>query len=219
MRKEEEAREGAPGESRPARKGSRKRMRFGHLWYHRMAGKGGEWRAAFLRSRPCDPAGTVGRLSVAPQPALGWFSRWIAILTTPFKFLGISGWTDTGCFGKGIGRLVRDAQHSTDGFWTLDVRLETFSIAGRPGVPGCFLRIEVEPGTHAHAACSEGAIPRRCHVWFAGPVLVDDDGPFLEVHPDADFEVIGVSETAQEWQTRDRSEIERRHPGVRNGRL
>ena len=193
-------------------------MRFGHLWYHRMAGKGGEWRAALLRSRSCEPAGTVGRLSVAPQPALGCFSRWIAIFTTPFKFLGISGWTDTGCCGKGIGRLVRDAQHSTDGFWTLDVRLETFSIAGRPGVPGCFLRIEVEPGTRAHAACSEQTIARRCHVWFAGPVLVDDDGPFLEIHPDRDFEVIGVSETAEERQTRDGAESDRGLPRARNGR-
>jgi hypothetical protein len=28
-------------------------------------------------------------------------------------------------------------------------------------------------------------------VRFAGPILVDTDGPFLEVHPAGEFEVIG----------------------------
>jgi hypothetical protein len=166
-------------------------MKAGHLWYHRMAEKGGEWRAAFLQSRPCDPAATMARLSGEPQPALCWFSRWIAILTTPFKFLGISGWTDTGCSGRGIGSLVRNAQHSTDGFWTLDVALESFGIGEIAAAAGRFLRIEVEPGTPAHAVCSVRAIEARRSVRFGGPLLVDTDGPFLEVHPAGDFEVIG----------------------------
>ena len=167
------------------------RMKARHLWYHRMAEKGGEWRAAFLQSRPCDPAATLARLSGEPQPALCWFSRWIAIVTTPFKFLGISGWTDTGCSGRGIGNLVRKAQHSTDGFWTLDVALAAFAIDQRVAGTGCFLRIEVEPGTGAHTVCSERVIAARLAVRFAGPLLIDTDGPFLEVHPAGDFEVIG----------------------------
>ena len=193
-------------------------MRIGHLWYHRAARKGGEWRAAFLRSRPCDPAATIGRLSTAPQGRLGWFSRWIAILTTPFKFLGVSGWTDTGCSGRGIGTLVREAQHSTDGFWTLDVRLEAFSIGNRKALPGRFLRIEIEPGTRAHAACEATTLPEDCPVWFGGPILVDTDGPFLEAHPDADFEAIGVSETPREWHTRPGAQERLFPPRARNRR-
>jgi hypothetical protein len=166
-------------------------MKSGHLWYHRMAEKGGEWRAAFLRSRPCDPVATMARLSGEPQPALCWLSRWVAIVTTPFKYLGISGWTDTGCFGKGTGILVRNAQHSTDGFWTLDVALDRFGIGEMEVGAGRFLRIEVEPDTPAHAVCSARLIEARSPVSFAGPLLVDTDGPFLEVHPAGDFEVIG----------------------------
>jgi hypothetical protein len=166
-------------------------MKAGHLWYHRMAEKGGEWRAAFLRSRPCDPPATMARLSAEPQSALCWLSRSIAILTTPFKYLGISGWTDTGCFGSGRGSLVRNAQHSTDGFWTLDVALDAFAIGELPAAAGRFLRIEVEPGTAAHAVCSAQLIEARSEVRFAGPLLVDTDGPFLEVHPAGEFEVIG----------------------------
>ena len=174
----------------PSRKGL-SRMKLGHLWYHRMAGKGGEWRAAFLQSRPCDPAATLARLSDEPRPALSWFSRWIAILTTPFKFLGVSGWTDTGCSGQGTGNLVRDAQHSTDGFWTLDVGLDSFAVDEREAAAGRFLRIEIEPDTAAHAVCAAQSIAARRSVRFAGRILVDTDGPFLEVHPAGDFEVIG----------------------------
>lgn len=180
-------------------------MRLGHLWYHRMAAKGSAWRGAFLRSRPCDPAATIGRLSTEPQPGLCWLSRWIAIVTTPFKFVGISGWTDTGCSGRGIGDLVRDAQHSTDGFWTLDVRLESFRVGDRDAAAGRFVRIEVEPGSRAHAVCSERAIRARCAVGFSGAILVDTDGPFLEVHPDQDFDVLGVSASGEERHSRDRS--------------
>jgi len=165
-------------------------MRIRHLWYHRMAEKGGEWRSAFLRSRPCDPVATLSMLSGVPQPELSWFSRWIAFFTTPFKFLGISGWTDTGCTGRGRGRLVRDAQHSTDGFWTLDVGLEWFSINDTESDTGRFLRIEIEPGTAAHAVCERESIRADRDVRFASALVLDADGPFLEAHPDDDFSVI-----------------------------
>ena len=161
-------------------------MRIRHLWYYGGTARPG----AILEPRSCDADGTIAKLSGAPPPALGWFSRLIAWFTTPFKFLGISGWEDTGCSGEGRGRLVRDAQHSTDGFWTVDVSLEGFAIGALPAPHGRFLRLECEPGTAAHRACASLRLRARDDLRFGGPVVVDTDGPFLEIHPADDFEVI-----------------------------
>ena len=173
-------------------------MRIRHLWYHRAARKAGGWRAAFLGARPCDPAATVAQLGGLPEPALSWFDRWIAILTTPFKFLGISGWSDTGCSGRGRGRLVRDAQHSTDGFWTLDVALDAFEIGACQAAADRFLRIEVEPDTAAHAVCSAEPISGGEEIAFGGPIVIDTDGPFLECHPLDDLAVLGIHVSRRE---------------------
>jgi hypothetical protein len=131
-------------------------------------------------------------LSNAPQKALSWFDRVIAFLTTPFKFLGISGWKETGCEAEAAGRPVRGAQHSTDGFWTIDVTLTAFAIgqtlADLTGPR--YVRIEVEPGTAAHAICAGSAITPSTDLAFGGPVVIDTDGPFLEVHPAADFRIV-----------------------------
>ena len=163
-------------------------MRVRHLWYHRQNRTG--WRDAFAAAAPCDPVRTIARLSAVPQPELGWFARAVAWFTTPFKFLGVSGWVDTGCAGSGSGRLVRDAQHSTDGFWTVDVALEEFAIAAFGAPPGRFLRLEFEPETGAHRVCSERRLSADERIRFGGPVVIDTDGPFLEMHPDGDFAVI-----------------------------
>jgi hypothetical protein len=130
-------------------------------------------------------------LSLEPQPALSWFGRFIAFLTTPFKFLGISGWEETGCRAIATGRPVRDAQHSTDGFWTIDVRLEAFRIEATPAdlAQPKFVRLEVEPGTPAHDVCAGTNIVEEMALDFGGAVVVDTDGPFLEVHPEEDFRI------------------------------
>jgi hypothetical protein len=146
--------------------------------------------SAAPRAAPtCDAAKTLGLLSTAPQPALSWFSRFIAFLTTPFKFLGISGWEETGCEAAGAGYPVRDAQYSTDGFFTIDIALETFTILGTAPPSGRFIRLEVEPGTKAHDACTNHEVVTADRLSFGGPVVIDTDGPFLEVHPDEDFSV------------------------------
>jgi hypothetical protein len=155
------------------------------------------WRRSIRRAMPqrlaaapvCDAAGTVAQLSRQPQQALSWFGRLIAFLTTPFKFLGISGWRETGCVAEAAGVPVRDAQHSTDGFWTIDVALESFTIgqASTPSQEPRFVRLEVEPDTEAHAVCASTPIGPRNRLSFGGAVVVDTDGPFLEVHPEEDF--------------------------------
>jgi hypothetical protein len=168
-------------------------MRIRHLWYH--AGKRRTARngRALLVARACDPQRTIGMLASEPQGKLAWFSRWIAFLTTPFKFLGISGWTDTGCLAEATGSPVRNAQHSTDGFWTIDVELERLTIGNTPSSPlepPRFLRLEIEPGTQAHEVCARSLVAAGAALSFGGPVVVDTDGPFLEVHPDREFEVV-----------------------------
>lgn len=159
-------------------------MRIRHYFLHRVRERYPERLAAAV----CNAPKIIGQLGTAPQPALGWFSRWIAFLTTPFKFIGISGWQDTGCEAKASGSPVRDAQHSTDGFWTIDVVLAAFEVGGQESPAGRFIRVEVEPGTPAHEVCASREIRKGNSLEFGGPVVLDTDGAgFLEIHPDQEF--------------------------------
>jgi hypothetical protein len=146
------------------------------------------------------PEQLVAALSIAPQPALSWYARWFAFLITPFKFLGIDGWTKTENLAAVVGDLVRDAQHSTDGFYTLDVKLSTISMCYPDDLcwepvsaklKNRYIRLEVEPGTYAHLVCSvlEKKLVAGAKIKAGGYVFVDKDGPFLEIHPDQIFEV------------------------------
>lgn len=167
------------------------------------------WRKAIQQSRQghleqesaeraptvCDAAKTLGMLSTKAQDRLGWFATHFAFLTTPFKRLGISGWKETGCTAVALGVPVRDAQHSTDGFWTIDFNLQSFDVGGTTAGPDRFVRVEVEPETVAHGVCESTTIIAGMTVRFGGPVVVDEDGPFLEVHPEQDFQIqVGSSE-------------------------
>jgi hypothetical protein len=166
-------------------------VRFRHFWYNQVREKRAARPSEAAVAAVCDAVGTIARLSTAAQPALWWFSRLVAVLTTPFKFIGISGWEDTGCVGHARGRAFRDAQHSTDGFWTIDVALEAFSIGEAAAPAGRFVRVEIEPETKAHTVCERTPIRERREVAFGGPIVVDTDGPFLEVHPDEEFATKG----------------------------
>ena len=86
---------------------------------------------------------------------------------------------------------MRPAQHSTDGFWTIDVDLLSFRIGAAHAPSGRFLRVEVEPGTAAHGICEKEAVGPPTLLSIGGPVVIDTDGPFLEVHPDEDFHIEG----------------------------
>jgi len=168
-------------------------VRLRHFCYHQVKEKRAARPSEAAVAAVCDAAGTIAKLSGSPQPALGWFSRWIAILMTPFKFIGISGWEDTGCVAHARGRAARDAQHSTDGFWTIDVALEAFTIGEAAAQAGRFVRIEIEPETKAHAVCERTPITEGREIAFGGPIVIDTDGPFLEVHPDAEFSMVSVA--------------------------
>ena len=118
-----------------------------------------------MRAVVGDAAGTVALLSREPQVALGWFSRFIAFLTTPFKRIGISGWRETGCAGEGGGSPVRDAQHSTDGFYTIDVALAALTVGAEvaPQAATCVSRSS--PG-RARTRCAQRRPSSKgcCHV-------------------------------------------------------
>jgi hypothetical protein len=159
-----------------------------HYWRKQLREEAPERFAAVA----CDTKATSAMLSLEPQRALSWFSRWLAFLTTPFKRFGISGWKETGCGARASGRPVRGAQHSTDGFWTVDVALEELAIGTMPvdlSVPR-YLRLEVEPNTAAHEVCAGNAIEPSAELAFGGAVVIDTDGPFLEVHPEENFRIV-----------------------------
>jgi len=133
----------------------------------------------------------VKMLSKQSQPPVPWYAKLLGFFTTPLKFLGISGWVNTDNYGTGSGILTHDAAHSTDGFYTVDVELQVLFI------DGCliytpenrFIRLEIEPKTKAHdnAALFADGLKKGAKVSFGGKIYIDNDGPFLEIHPTNDF--------------------------------
>jgi hypothetical protein len=134
------------------------------------------------REALCNPEWILSHLGRQPEPRLDDFDRGIGFLSTAFKRSGISGWVDTGCDATADGWPVRDAQHSSDGFWTIDVKLHQMTIMGKTAPVNQFVRIEVEPGTPAHgsAAAKSGQF-----ITFHGHVLIDTHhgDELVEVHP------------------------------------
>jgi hypothetical protein len=131
----------------------------------------------------------VLHLSRHAQNYLQFYQRWPAVAFTPFKSWGIFAWTDTGYTAEGWGQVVRDAQHSTDGFWTIDINLRFLSVrSGRQPAStmsgyGRCVRLEVRPHTSAHATCAARHPKQGDTIEFGGKVLIDHDGPWYEVHP------------------------------------
>jgi hypothetical protein len=141
--------------------------------------------AALAGERPaCRPAEIVDQLEIS------WLDRQMGAVTTPFKYAGISGWEDTGCTGQIVGVAVRDAAHSSGGMITIDVQLKSVRIGDEAGMPGRYLRIEVERHTKAHRVCRRHHIKKGTVIAASGPVVFDEDGPFLEIHPDEDFQIV-----------------------------
>lgn len=144
----------------------------------------------------CRVQHTIARLSHAPEERLDGFDRAVGALTTPLKKNGIQGWTDTGCNAVGVGVPVRAAQRSSDGQWTVDVALQRFQIGGSLAPSARFLRLELGKDTAAARIAEATPIGKETRLAFGGLVLVDMDGPFLEVHPAADFHVESAGQTA-----------------------
>jgi hypothetical protein len=133
----------------------------------------------------CNARFILDHLGVNPEPSLTGFDRDSGAFTTPLKRLGFGGWVDTGCDAQATGVPVRTAQHSTDGFWTIDVRLTSMTINGQSAAAGKFVRIEVEPETPAHAAAANHPPPGGAPIAFHGHILIDTHhgDELVEVHP------------------------------------
>jgi len=133
----------------------------------------------------CNPSFVLGHLGTHPEASLSGFDRDSGAFTTPLKRLGFGGWVDTGCDAQASGVPVRTAQHSTDGFWTIDVRLTSMTINGQSAPASRFVRIEVEPETPAHAAAESHPPQGGAPILFHGHVLIDTHhgDELVEIHP------------------------------------
>jgi hypothetical protein len=94
------------------------------------------------------------------------------------------------CSASGYGQPVRDAQWSTDQFFTIDVKILSLAVASRKGTVTMpqsadprYIRLEVEPATRAHSVCVRDRPTANDTIGFKGVVLIDRDGPFYEIHP------------------------------------
>jgi len=117
----------------------------------------------------------------------GKCSHVAGMFTTPFKRLGIVGWTDLGYDGEIIAS-VRQAAKSSDKFYTVDMKLESLHIDGRkmPLVGDRYLRAEI---CLCDVDLNEREMPRvGDRVWMRGRMVWDGDG-FVEIHPRSAAEV------------------------------
>ena len=112
---------------------------------------------------------------------VGGFLRVAAFFFTPFKRLGIQGWTDLGYDGEITG-LVKQTAKSTDQFYTVDMKLETLQIDGKkiPLTDDRYLRAEM---CLCEVKLSKQDRPKVGEkVWMRGRMVWDGDG-FVEIHP------------------------------------
>jgi hypothetical protein len=162
----------------------------------RMGGSGNK-SVVFFNVRPVNspsttcPAGSfqwiVDNLRAEEEPLSG-FDNATGIITTPLKRItGIKNWADTGCrTSMAIGRVLAKSL-STDGFWTIDVKLDQFQNALLTG-SNKSVRIEVDPLRGgpplnlAWGALLLGSPGVGDLIQFSGEILIDH-GSFLEVHP------------------------------------
>jgi hypothetical protein len=146
-------------------------------------GCGGATRTAFTGVKPPQIDTTTDLLSVLntrQHEALSRPTRWIALVTTPFKRLGVFGWTDLGIAGAVRGSVLA-VSTSTDGFATVDMSVDTLWAGTDVLVPRArFIRAEVcgaRVGREAMAGLRSGVQLR-----VSGRFVWDGDG-HLEIHP------------------------------------
>jgi hypothetical protein len=115
-----------------------------------------------------------------PKPKLDKVDRSAGVITTPLKYLstlvdGPGAWEDTGCRVLGTGRPVRVTQHSTDGFYTVDVAIVDLRVDGIQVPLGRFVRLEIIPGRPAHRTVKKRRPQETDLIRFTGPLVWDKD--------------------------------------------
>ncbi len=158
------------------------------------------WRQ-FLRTLSNEERFAWGLRVDGDYNGVGRLDEIVAALTTKFKELGISGWQtgpvegDAQLQATAIGVIIRKPSFGTDGFASLDLRLEsvmvgnsTFNVNNPNDIPHPrFIRIEYKHG--GNPVPTEGA-----RVRIGGVVKWDTDkGGFYEIHPRGpqDVQVLG----------------------------
>ena len=110
-----------------------------------------------------------------------WIHRYVgSLFTTPFKSMRIFGWTDYCAEACGVGTVVH-ADRSADGFFTVDLALDSFAIQGQDTelAKPRFVRAETRGAARKQAA---GVLRRGGSARLCGELKWDHDG-FLEIHP------------------------------------
>lgn len=134
----------------------------------------------------CNADWVIGKLGHQPEAKLDAIDVGPGFLSTPLKRLGFSGWVATGCRATAEGWVVRNAQWSTDKFYTINVKTRSFVIGDRelkPELAGQrFVRLEVEPGTPAHNSANART---NQYIRVEGVVLIDTHHgeELIEIHP------------------------------------
>jgi|SRR6185369_2184610 len=109
------------------------------------------------------------------------FARAAGFLSTPWKRAGVLGWRDMETDAVALGEVVQAAA-STDGFVTVDFRLEELRLGDEPmplKTPR-FLRAEICARVVGLSRSERPCAGDR--IRLAGRLLWDGDG-FLEIHP------------------------------------
>ena len=165
----------------------------------------------------CNPQEQINRLMLTPKATLSDFDR-ISSAVSSSDFDRISsavsssgkyiasvfgvtgGWEQTGCNAVGVGRPVRDAQKSSDGFWTVDVALSELRIQDMVSASGRFIRLEILPGYASATSIDEHPATPNDVIGFSGPLVwdTDHDGEHphghMEMHPTASIQFFRVSQ-------------------------
>ncbi len=133
------------------------------------------------RGKPaCNPGRELDRLMTVPKNTLGDGDRFAGALSTPSKYLssifdGVGAWEMTGCDAVGYGKTIRDAQLSTDGFWTADLKIICFDVQGQrsQATPDRYIRLEIIPGTQRTNQRPITCFDRTTSCSFQGPMMWD----------------------------------------------
>ena len=132
----------------------------------------------------------VCHLRTHPNPEVNTIAAITGFVTTPFKCIGIFGWTDYHMQAEAYGEVVYD-RLSSDRLFTVDMKLEKLLVNGHQLdlSKEYFIRVEVYLGKVKVSRAD------RClkhpRIMVRGRLVWDGDG-HLEIHPenDQDFCVI-----------------------------
>lgn len=142
----------------------------------------------------CSAAETMQRLSTKPEAYIDKTHQRVGWLTSGVTTT--EGWLATACNAKGVGVPYHEAVLSSDGFWTIDVRLEAFSIGDVSKPSGNrYVRLVLRPltlgGGKAHELADNHYITVRDVLAFSGPIVIERaPSASLEVHVVDDLELL-----------------------------